>query len=438
MLTRERGERTSDDPLYVQGATRSELWAHFASGTVVQVRRDRRRSYPKLRGDAPSTLAFYLMLMELASGASHVLDAGSGSGEGAHKLTPRFDRVTGVDNDPRAVAYSKEFARRAHFVHADLHQPLAIEPFQAAIFADVLGHLKEPELALLSVRKRLESGVLLIAEPRAAIRQKLQAPARRAYSPRSLTALLCRAGLRVDRWLSDSGTFICCLGRVNEQRGADDLVRARREQREGRWEEAILAYGRAIASPDPAVRHEALVQYGGLLCSLKKGDEAGRVLFEASRSDPGDARPSALLSRLISSTGDAAHALELALIAVDRDPTDPTATASLAQAADALAHPDAFDAWRVCANLLPDDPGAVGRAAALATDRKDYEYAIGLMERLRAYDDPLNATFHVTLGWLLSVAGRRADAWVEARIADARSPGSSDVRELMKSLRETG
>ena len=53
-------------------------------------------------------------------------------------------------------------------------------------------------------------------------------------------------------------------------------------------------------------------------------------------------------------------------------------------------------------------------------------------DRARAYGDEFGPEFHVTLGWLLLADGRRQDAALEARHAQALSPGDESARELFE------
>jgi len=88
-------------------------------------------------------------------------------------------------------------------------------------------------------------------------------------------------------------------------------------------------------------------------------------------------------------------------------------------------------AWRVAVNLAPDDVGIVTGLGRAAAARGEYHYAICAFDRARAYGDEFGPEFHVTLGWLLLADGRRQDAALEARHAQALSPSDENARELL-------
>jgi 2-polyprenyl-3-methyl-5-hydroxy-6-metoxy-1,4-benzoquinol methylase len=166
---------TSTEPVYVDGTGRGEVWAHFPSGTIVRALRDRTRSYPKLAGEAPPTRAIYGALTRLAPNALRVIDAGSGSGAGTARLAEQFDTVIGIDRDPQAVAFAREYAPLASFETADLEELSRGDPADALIVCDVLGHVKRPAAVLRKLRARLSAGAtVLIAEPTAHVSQHLR------------------------------------------------------------------------------------------------------------------------------------------------------------------------------------------------------------------------------------------------------------------------
>jgi tetratricopeptide (TPR) repeat protein len=133
-------------------------------------------------------------------------------------------------------------------------------------------------------------------------------------------------------------------------------------------------------------------------------------------------------------TGERRDALGLAVDALRRDPTESSANAAMALAAEQLEHPDAFNAWRVAANLAPDDPEVATGLARISAGRKNYGFAILALERLRGYGGELRVDFHVTLGWLLLADRRRNDASVEARYAEALDPAHPAVAELVQAI----
>jgi 2-polyprenyl-3-methyl-5-hydroxy-6-metoxy-1,4-benzoquinol methylase len=84
----------------------------------------------------------------------------------------------------------------------------------AAIVADTLGHVADPETFLRNVRACLApAATLVIAEPLAQLAQRLTAPARRAFTKQELGAILTRAGFVVEGWLCTAGSFVACVAR---------------------------------------------------------------------------------------------------------------------------------------------------------------------------------------------------------------------------------
>jgi len=122
------------------------------------------------------------------------------------------------------------------------------------------------------------------------------------------------------------------------------------------------------------------------------------------------------------------------LDSVKREPTAASANTAMALAAEQLAHPDAFNAWRVAANLAPDDPDAATGLARVSAAKQNFAFAIQVLERLRGYGSVLGVQFHVTLGWLLLADGRKSDAAVEARYAATLAPSDPAVHELASAL----
>jgi Flp pilus assembly protein TadD len=168
----------------------------------------------------------------------------------------------------------------------------------------------------------------------------------------------------------------------------------------------------------------------------RAGDVAARCFFQARELNPHDARALTGLSRIALSIGEKTDALRLAMDAVRTEPASALATATLAIVGERLEHQDAFNAWRIAVNLAPDDVGivtALGRAAAV---RGEYHYAICAFDRARAYGDEFGPEFHVALGWLLLADGKPHDAALEARHAQALSPGDVAARELLAAASE--
>ncbi|HVU01479.1 MAG TPA: methyltransferase domain-containing protein [Polyangiaceae bacterium] len=431
----------SNEPVYVEGSAKGEVWAHFPSGTIVRALRDRTRAYPKLAGEAPPTRAIYGALTRLLPSTAVVLDAGTGAGVGALRLTEHFDEVIAIDRDPQAIAFAREYSPLATYHVGDLGElpPVpAAEQADAVVVCDVLGHLRRPAAALRALRGRVKDGAtILVAEPSSHVAQHLRSPARRAYSRKALTAALVRSGYEPAAFLCEAGTFLVCTGKANLSSPAfRALVEAETAAEAGRTEQALDAYERAARSEDSRVRQEALLGRAELFFTTGRGDQAARAFFEASDAEGSDSRAVAGLARVSLAAGATADALQLGLRAVELEPTDPSAACIVARVADQLEHPEALSAWRIASNLAPDDPGVATELARCAADSGDYKLGIFAFERLRRYGDSLGAMFHVTLAWLLFAEGRVADATIEARMATAIDPREPALAELWPALEQ--
>jgi tetratricopeptide (TPR) repeat protein len=431
---RPSGGSRASAPRYSGSRGAAELWAEFPAGASVPVVRGRVRTYPGLRSSAPSTAPFYRAFASVGTGDGTVIDAGAGSGIGSALLAPQYDHVLAVDVDPKALAFVREYAPEVEAVQASFDDPLERPAADAAVVVDVLGLAKDPARFLGSLRGSLGARArVLVAEPSAFVAQRLVTPARRAFSHRSLEALLVRGGFHATTWVADTGTFIGCVATA-----ADD----------GAWEHFAGASRAAATDPDLAfaelaaagrsgrrdVQREAAIAIGELRISLNDGDGAARAFLDAAGLDATDPRPLAGLSLLALAGGSRNDAMELAARAAELDPTEARAAVALAWAADRVGHPEAFNVWRITERLLPDDLDVTSRLAALASERGDYAFGISVFERLRSYGDPLPAQFYVTLALMLAAEGRRADALLELRLARALEPENEMVLELWSEL----
>jgi SAM-dependent methyltransferase len=421
---------------YSGGAKPTEAWAHFESGVTVPITVGRVRAYPSLSGCAPSTLPFYRAFASTLNAESRVIDAGCGAGTGSAILKTTAGHVLGVDCDPRALAFAREYAPGVEFVQSDFGAALPGQTGTHAVMADVLGHLLDPEIFLASMRESLDPGAkILVAEPTAFVAQRLAVPVRRAFSLRSLEALLTRGGFRATAWVADTGTFIGCLATVEDSPGSEHFAAAAR-CRESSPETALAALALAAHGSGRDVRREAALAEAGLRIALGQGDAAVGAYIAAAELDPTDARPVAGLALLALGSGALDDAMELATRAAELDPTEPTASLALAQAMDHLSPRDAFHAYRIAERLAPTNLGVASRLAALAADRGDYAFGISVFERLRAYGDRLPIDFYVTLALLHLAEGRRADAILELRLARTLDPAHPAVCELWSELQD--
>lgn len=422
------------DPVYVGSTQRSEVYAHFKSGAIVRAPRSRARSYPNLRGGAPPTRAFYAELARQCRGGL-CIDVGTGSAEGAELLGARADRVFALERDREALAFAREYTRRAEIVDHDARYPLPVKGASHAMLADVLGHVKDPSVVLTHVRDALaEDGRALIAEPHAAPGQRLTPPLRRAFSTRELERLLARSGFRVESWVMQHGTFVSCFASPLRTAAADALVRGVRALSIGDPEAALGAFARATDSEDRLTAREARLGRARAAVALGRGNDAVMALDAAVAIDPDCSEAYASLAEIALLMGEADNALSLAMRAAELDSTSPLAARVAAHAAGRLGHPEAPAAWRTALSLSPDHVDVAGEAARVFAERGDYANGIVVFERLRAYGDPLGAPFHTTLGWLLLLDGRTADARLEAQMALQLAPHDDAASELWTAL----
>jgi tetratricopeptide (TPR) repeat protein len=429
----ERGE-SGDEPSYEFGRREAEIVARFASGKRVGVTRGRVRTYSGLMSAAPSTLAFYQMFAAQISG-KHVLDAGSGSSIGTRVLSEHVAHVTALDNDARALEFGREYAPNAEFLQADLCHGMPVDRADAALLVDVLGHLARPEAALRGLRACLPVGSkLFVAEPKAYASQRLAAPACRAFSKHALSRLLLRSGFEVEDVASAGASFVALVARRASDPALDALVEGFHQVGRGQASAARHEFARARRSERADIRLEAMLGEAEAAFAANEGDVAVRCYFEANELDATDGRALSGLARVALAAGEVDDALRLALDALKREPTDAAANTAMAIAAEQLSHPDAFNAWRIAANLAPDDPEVATGLARVAAAKQNYSFAIQVFERLRDYSHALGVEFHITLGWLLLADGRKNDAIVEARYAAALAPASPAVVELTQAL----
>jgi len=423
-------------PVYSGDSRTGVFMAEFKAGARVPVNVSRARSYPGLPSSAPSTLPFYAALEDLSLDGP-VLDAGSGAGEGARALREAGYDVVAVELDHCAAHFAREYAAGVRVLEADLCATAPVAGMAGAIVADTLGHVAEPEAFLRNVRSCLVSGGrLLVAEPLAQLTQRLIAPARRAFTPQELGAILTRSGFVVEGWLSVTGTFVACVARRMEDSALDVLNDAGNLAAAGEYTVAreLLAATRTERRP---LALELLLAQGELAMAERAGDLAARAFFQARELEPLDARALTGLSRIALSIGEHDDALRLATDAVHAQPASALAAATLAIVGERLERPEAFNAWRAAVNLAPDDVGIVTGLGRAAAARGEYHYAICAFDRARAYGDEFGPEFHVTLGWLLLADGRRHDAVLEARHAQALSPDDESARELFEAASVT-
>lgn len=348
------GDAVRGHPLYAQGPTSSELWAHFDSGVAVRVERGRGRRYPGLESSAPTTQAFYLQALALETRGERVLDVGSGAGVGTRVLVEAYREVVGVDRAATAIAFARQHARGARYAHQPLER-FTEAGFELCLVVDFLGQQGEPEKCLVELRRNLHpEGWLFVAEPAAHPLQQLEPPVRRAFSRQQLAAMLLRNGWLVDGWLPGS-SFVVAAARPGPTALLESLSASGRAAQQGDLQGAL----RCLQAPSgPSSTAEALelgLMEARLRVSLGRRDVALGLLEALRVREPRDPRPLVALAYLALDAGDLQRALVLSSRAFELDPGDASTARVAARAASELGHLDALDAWRVAFALAPDD-----------------------------------------------------------------------------------
>ena len=285
-----RHSTSGGDPTYVQGRNRSELIAHFRSGTTVQVEMGRRRRYPGLAGPAPPTHECYRKFVELGLSARHLLDIGCGAGTGIRRLLQTKSRVTGLDIDGKAIAFAREFVPDAELIHLDIRSRRIDFPGIAVLVVDLLGLLSDPVQMLRDVSRRVPRlEALFVAEPLVNCEQILVPPARRAFGVAAMKSLFIRSGFLVDYWVTVEGNMLCALGHAMREPAAERLIQAERAYLSHQTQVFLDVSQQISQSSCPELRVEAALLEARLWFDLGHIDRAiakfvRRWLFGASRS----------------------------------------------------------------------------------------------------------------------------------------------------------
>jgi SAM-dependent methyltransferase len=423
-----------ESPEYRAATAAGRQVARFG-GRDLEIAVGRVRAYPGLAGEAPDTRGYYAAAVEKLAGATRVLDVGAGSGNGARILRSAFMDVVAIDEAREAAEFVRAHDLGVQVVHGGV-ATVSGAPADAAVLVDVLGHAKDPRALLRAVHAKLrDGGRMVVAEARAYPSQSLRAPARRAFSPRALSSLLEAMGFDVDEPLGDAGPFVAFVAHKVHDDGPDHLVAAARAFGDGDVERALAELGRAAESPRTAVRVDALVTLGDVRLALGDGDGAARAFLAARSADPRDPRPAAGLARLTLAMGDVPEALALARIASALDPACSTTACALALALSRQSPSHEVTALRTAAALSPDDEVLAMAFAQTASTAGARKAGIFALERTRRYGERLPAAFHVLLADLLLGEGRRQDAVLEARLAEAVAPADAEVAALWSRLR---
>lgn len=426
------------NPRYVSGRQPGEVWAHFPSGTTVLAGRDRARHFPGLEGAAPFTLNIYRKFDDLGLAANHVLDAGCGAGAGLRHLCSRHHRATGVDRTASALRYARELAPAARLMNADLATfTLKPDAAQVAYMVDVLGHLAEPVATLARIGRNLDgSEGLCLAEPTATVAQRLEPPARFAFSECGLKSILVRSGFTVERWLGDHSEFRVCYAVALHDRNVALLQSAEENAGLGRLHVAEMLAKRAHSSSHPTLRLESLLTLARIQVQQSRRDAAVATLSEIREAEPNDPRAPAGLSLLARTAGADAEAFALAREAVSLDATELTAVVALATLLHDSDPAKALVQWTAAHALAPDHAGVIVRLCDSAVRAGDYLRAIAALEQSRRYDCIANdLSGSLSLAWMLAQVGRGEEAAYVARQALKMGQNRKHTEELIAHLR---
>ena len=345
------------EPTYVQSRQRSEYVAHFSSGATIQVELGRRRRYPGLAGPAPHTHLCYRHIIDQRPHASRILDIGCGSGVGLRcLLQATHARLTGLDSDGRAVAFAREYVPEAEVIHADAETCNVQSNGCVGVVVDVLGLVAEPVKLLRGIASHVNHlDSIFLVEPEANREQKLIAPARRAFSPQMLMAILVRAGFVVDRIdLLSCGMY--CVAAHATRDPASDLLKEAEQAYALHQSQMVIELCQSIrTSGNPTIRAEAALLEAKLRFDLEQRGRAIALLSDARALIPYDARPIAGLARLALVTGNHDRAMCLAEQAASVDSAEFSVLCTLALVYANEQHGRSMLAWRAASVLAPDD-----------------------------------------------------------------------------------
>jgi len=421
-------------PNYRSGEARGRYTAHFSEGVTVPVTRGRERWYPKLTSTAPCMLAVYEAIAGSLTDEKLVWDVGCGAGAGTRILAATGRTTVGFDIDRDALAFARSFATTETFQQLPTAVDSAAAP-DVIVLVDVLGLAERPR-ALLSALRRLASAKtrLVVVEYRAFCTQAVAPPIKRAFSDRSLRALLVQSGWLLDVVQPLAQTLI--LGTAFPSAGSEgDLFDAAEET----WSRGDLASTRLIlrglALEGPlAVRKQAYLELADLYFMQGDGDSAGEALAQIAGLDADEPAASAGMSRLTLAMGNPADALMLAVQALERDPTDAGASVALAHAAEQAEPSEAANAWAMACNLMPDDVAILTNRARVCAEVGQPELSIAALEQLRTYHPSHGPELSLTLAWLLLEAGRISDAQLEARVAAILGEDDPEVQRVQAAI----
>jgi SAM-dependent methyltransferase len=410
--------------------------AQFAAGPSLRVERSRERYYPGLAGEAPPTLSLYDQALAVIGSARRVLDAGCGSGRGSQLLCQRVPEVIGIDQSQVALNFAHHLAPDAKLVVGDLAAPPSVGAVDAAVMIDVLGHVAAPDKVLVALRGALPLGrKIYLAEMAAYTAQYLKAPARRAFSQKTLQSLLATCGYEVVSWERTDGPFLACVASPFSDPAWEALQRGFGRATGGDLKAAEADFAQVRGANRQAIAVEGWLAEAALGLAERNGDRAIFAFFKSRELAPEDPRPLAGLARISLAMGDVNEASQFAAAAERLDPTDVDVACTLALVAEHAQPPMAKSSWLTASNLAPDSLEIALSFAQAAAQHQQCDLAVWALERVRSYGDDHGTSLHLAIASAMLGAGRRADALLEAQLAEKTNPTDPGVVDLMAQLK---
>jgi hypothetical protein len=248
--------------------------------------------------------------------------------------------------------------------------------------------------------------------------------------------MLAIAGYEVRKWVNVDGSYVVSVAEPFFEPAWELLLRAHGEFLDGRVDEARRFFEQAEREGQRAcIRLEATIGLAHLALLRRDGDGVAGACLRARAIAARDARPDAVLARVALAIGDTEEARRLAELASSVDPADLESAYANAVVGAGRDKASVKENWLLASNLAPDSLELAGRLAAAAIEESDFALALFALERVRAYGDDHGAALHIALAWALLCAGRRADALLEARVADQLAPGDPAVGDLLQRCR---
>ncbi len=367
--------------------------AHFPGGLRVPVLVARDRSYPGLPSSAPETLGCYAVAADVLAGRSvRTADMGCGSGAGTARLAAAGLDVTGIDSASDALAYARASVPGVSFERGAIEsgEPLS---FDALVLVDVLGLGRNDAALLRGLAARVPLGTTLVgAVPLASTGQHLDAPARHAFTPEALDAVLVRAG-----WASPTGRgrvdgmLVFESHRTEDDASAHTLALA--DAREVVAAESLLSRltSDAQRATDPAVVRELLLAATDLLCARGEYDAAEVAAASANAIAPQAARPLLALARTARARGAWDDAEALVDHALSFDEANADAWVEMAAWLDQRGdHGGAVESLTIAAALEPADHAIAAEEARVLCALGRHREASAVLDRVLAYGGGLS------------------------------------------------